>query len=89
MFRRSTTDARNSPMPRKPPTILVKRRALIGRVERALAKQDRELHADRSSNQVSLYVTDTKKQTFVETDVDIEALARKIGVMKPWERLAE
>jgi hypothetical protein len=76
-------------MSKKPPTITVSRRALIARVERALAKQDRELHADRSSNQVSLYVTDAKKQTVVETDVDVEALARKIGVMKPWERLAD
>ena len=34
-------------MPRKSPTIAVNRRALVARVERALAKQDRELHVDR------------------------------------------
>jgi hypothetical protein len=77
------------PMSKKPPTILVKRRALISRLERALAKQDRELHADRSSNQLSFYVVDTKKQTVVQTDVDIESLAREIGALRPWETLAD
>jgi hypothetical protein len=34
-------------------------------------------------------VVDTKKQAVVDTDVDLEALAREVGAMKPWERLAE
>lgn len=76
-------------MPRKSPTIAVNRRALVARVERALAKQDRELHVDRIGNKLRLYLVDTKKQAVVDTDVDLEALARKVGAMKPWERLAE
>jgi hypothetical protein len=76
-------------MPRKSPTIAVNRRALVARVERALAKQDRELHVDRIGNKLRLYLVDTKKQAVVDTDVDLEALAREVGAMKPWERLAE
>jgi hypothetical protein len=76
--------------PGKPLTlkIPVNRRALIARVERALAKQGRELHADRMSNQTNFYVVDTEKQVVVETGVDIETLARQIGALKPWEVLA-
>jgi hypothetical protein len=77
------------PMPRKSPTIAVNRRALVARIERALAKQDRELHVDRIGNKLRLYLVDTKKQAVVDTDVDLEALAREVGAMKPWERLAE
>jgi hypothetical protein len=76
-------------MPRKSPTIAVNRRALVARVERALAKQDRELHVDRIGNKLRLYLVDTKKQAVVDTDVDLEAVAREVGAMKPWERLAE
>jgi hypothetical protein len=76
-------------MPRKSPTIAVNRRARVARVERALAKQDRELHVDRIGNKLRLYLVDTKKQAVVDTDVDLEALAREVGAMKPWERLAE
>ena len=76
-------------MPRKSPTIAVNRRALVARFERALAKQDRELHVDRIGNKLRLYLVDTKKQAVVDTDVDLEALAREVGAMKPWERLAE
>ena len=65
------------------------RRALVARVERALAKQDRELHVDRIGNKLRLYLVDTKKQAVVDTDVDLEGLAREVGAMKPWERLAE
>jgi hypothetical protein len=76
-------------MPRKSPTIAVNRRALVARVEGALAKQDRELHVDRRGNKLRLYLVDTSKQSVVDTDVDLEALAREVGAMKPWERLAE
>jgi hypothetical protein len=69
--------------------ITVNRRALVGRVERALAKQGRELHVDRRSNQLRFYLVDTKKQAVVDTDVDLEALAREVGAMKTWEQLAE
>jgi hypothetical protein len=58
-------------MPRKSPTIAVNRRALVARVERALAKQDRELHVDRRANKLRLYLVDTSKQSVVDTDVDL------------------
>jgi hypothetical protein len=34
-------------------------------------------------------VVDTKKQAVVETNVDIEALAREVGALRPWETLAD
>jgi hypothetical protein len=75
-------------MPKKSLLIPINRRALVARVERTLAKQGRELHVDRRGNQLKLYLVDTQKQAVVETDVDLEALAREIGAMKPWEQLA-
>jgi hypothetical protein len=61
---------------------------VVARAERTLAKQGRELHVDSQGNQLRLYLVDTQKQAVVETDVDLEVLAREIGAMKPWEQLA-
>jgi hypothetical protein len=68
--------------------IYVNRRAMIARLERALAKLGRELRVDRRGRVSNFILIDTAKQAIVETDVDIEALARKLGSLEPWERLA-
>jgi hypothetical protein len=33
-------------------------------------------------------LVDTKQNSLVEVDVDLEELAHRIGVMEPWERIA-
>jgi hypothetical protein len=76
-------------MTKTPQTILVHRRSVSARVERALGKQGRELHADRRNNEVNLYIIDTEKQAIVETEVDLEKLAREIRVLRPWEEITE
>jgi hypothetical protein len=66
----------------------VSQRALIGRIERVLRKQNQYLRVDRRGGDIRHIIIDTKKQAIVETDVDLERLARRLRVLKPWERLA-
>jgi hypothetical protein len=72
--------------------VIVSERALIQRLNRALAKDDEILKKSRPRegyNQVGdFYVVDFYKGYIVEMDVDIEALARKKGVLAKWEALA-
>jgi hypothetical protein len=73
-------------MSKKPPaTVPVNRRALIARVDRALTKQGRELRIARRGGMSNFLVIDNE----AIADNDLEKLARKIGVLEPWERLAE
>jgi hypothetical protein len=75
-------------MPKKPPaTVPVNRRALIARVDRALAKQGRELRIARRGGMSNFLVIDN--DAIADNDADLEKLARKIGVLETWERLAE
>jgi hypothetical protein len=73
-------------MAKGPPILDVSHRALIGRIERVLRKQNRRLRVDRRRGDIRHIIIDTKKQVVLETDVDLEKLARKLGVLKPWER---
>jgi hypothetical protein len=75
-------------MPKKPPaTVPVNRRALIARVDRALTKQGRELRIARRGGMSNFLVI--HDDAIADNDADLEKLARKIGVLEPWERLAE
>lgn len=74
-------------MPKHLTTIAIKRRSLTARVQRALAKEERQLRVDRRDRQTALLLIDTKRRAIVETDVDLEKLGRDLGVLQPWERL--
>jgi hypothetical protein len=88
-LRIGTTRRITSDMPTKTsPIIDVSRRALIGRIERVLRKQNQRLRVDRRGGDIRHIIIDTKKQAIVETDVDLEQLARKLKVLQPWERAA-
>jgi hypothetical protein len=76
-------------MSKKPLTVPVNRRALIARLDRTLVKQGQELRIARRSGMSNFLVIDTGKQAIVDTDIDLESLARKIGAMAPWEKLAD
>ena len=80
---------RESTMPKKPLTVVVNRRALLVRLERALKKDGRKIRVDRIGRQARYLLVDTLKNALVEVDVDLEEFAKKIGVMEPWERLAD
>jgi hypothetical protein len=74
-------------MPKKPPaTVPVNRRALIARVDRALAKQGRELRIARRGGMSNFLVI--HEDAIADHEVDLEVLARKVGAMEPWEKLA-
>ena len=75
-------------MAKGPVTLNVSQRALIGRIERALRKQHQHVRVDRRGGDVRHIIIDTKKQTIVETDVDLVRLAQRLRVLKPWERVA-
>jgi hypothetical protein len=68
--------------------IRVSKRALIGRIDRKLKAQGKILLADRYGGVTGYAVVDVKRHTVVEAQVDLEMLARKLDVMKPWEQAA-
>jgi hypothetical protein len=55
----------------------------------ALAKQGRELRIARRSGMSNFLVVDTDKQAIADNDADLEELARRVGVLEPWERLVD
>jgi hypothetical protein len=69
-------------------TIAVSQRALIGRIGRALRKHNQRLRVDRRGGDTRYIIIDTKKHIVLETDVELEKLARRLAVLQPWERLA-
>jgi hypothetical protein len=72
---------------KSPATVPVNRRALIARVDRALAKQGRELRIARRGGMSNFVVI--HDEAIADNDADLEKLGRKIGVLEPWKRLAE
>jgi hypothetical protein len=69
-------------------TIEVSYRALLGRIERALRKENQRLRADRRGGGAAArhFLIDTKKRVVVDANVDLEKLARRLQVLEPWER---
>jgi hypothetical protein len=76
-------------MPKRPHFVPINRRALLARMARALKKQARELRSVRHKGQTSFVLIDARKEAIVEIDVDLEKLARELGVLKSWEKLAK
>lgn len=76
-------------MGKRPTLIGVKRRALVARIQRALAKQQQSLRTDRRDREVNYLIIDERQASIADLDVDLEELGRKLGVLKPWEKLSE
>jgi hypothetical protein len=68
--------------------IEISHRALLGRLDRALRKDDQQVRADRRGGVVRHLLIDTKKRAVIEADVDLEKLARRLEILEPWERAA-
>jgi hypothetical protein len=69
----------------KPTVIAISHRALKGRINRALVDKHQQLRADRRGGVTQHLLIDTRSRTVIATDVDIDKLARKLGVLQPWE----
>jgi hypothetical protein len=66
-------------------------RAVLQRVNRKLTAEQRQLRAAHGNERNTLgdfYVVDLRGGGVCDADVDLEKLARKLGVMREWETLA-
>jgi hypothetical protein len=75
-------------MIKRPLTVSVKQRALVARISRALKKQNRELKTDRSNRHVNYFIVNEQAR-IEDFDINLEVLGRKLGVLRPWEKLAD
>ena len=72
--------------------VCITRQAVIMRVNRKLAKDNRSLKKNRSKPDNVLgeyFVVDLMRNAVMSRDVDVEELARKIGALKPYESMEE
>jgi hypothetical protein len=63
-------------------------RAVYQRVNRALAKEGEGLRANRGARNRDtgeFYIVGFNRNAVLATHVDVEALARDLDVLKPWE----
>jgi hypothetical protein len=70
------------------PILEISRRALLARVERALRHKHRQLRADRRGRGLNWVLIDTDKGVVVEVEIDVDELAKKLQVLRSWERVA-
>jgi hypothetical protein len=75
------------------PTVPVTSRALLQRINRRLQRDGERVRAYRGGRSWSqlgdFYRFDTKRNFLCEGHVDLEGLGRELGVLKPYEGLAE
>jgi len=73
--------------------VAVTMRALVQRINRQLAKDEEVLKGTRGARARQdlgdFYRLDWNHNRVLETDVDPEGLGRKLGVLRPYERLVE
>jgi hypothetical protein len=75
-------------------TVPVSERALAARINRALAKQGQTLRRCRADSRWhrelgDYYAIDVDRNTCADTDIDLEALGREMGVLREFEKLAD
>jgi hypothetical protein len=72
----------------------VARQALIARINRKLAHDSEKLRKSSAKSESTLgeyYVVSTEPGAsgVIHTDVDVEDWARELGVLQPWEEVAD
>jgi hypothetical protein len=67
--------------------ITISYRALLTRIDRKLKKSGRRLRADRRGGGVSYVIIDIKRRAVVERNIDLAKLARRLEILKPWEKM--
>lgn len=63
----------------------VSRRALLGRIDRALGKRGQHLRVSRHGGETTYFIT--SENDVVEFDIGLEETGRKLGCLNPWETL--
>ena len=76
----------------KPRTAPVSERALLGRINRVLAKDNRVVKASREgtslyANMGRYYLLDWSTNNIVDHNFQLEGLAKKLGCIAEWEHL--
>jgi len=75
----------------KKTAVPISRRALIGRMNRALAARDEQVIISRGAlakDAVGHYwIRDNRRNCVVKRDIDLEDYARKMGILQEYERL--
>jgi hypothetical protein len=66
-------------------SIQISKQALVQRVNRKLSQEHKQLRAYRGKESGGFFVIDLDKHVVVFKKVDVEAFARKLGVLKEWE----
>ncbi len=62
--------------------VAVTQRALVQRINRALAKEGEILRSDRRGGYMRI---DLSRDSVIEMDVDLAAVGKKLSVIKAWE----
>jgi hypothetical protein len=63
----------------------VSRRALLGRIDRALGKRGHRLRVSRHGGETTYFIT--SKTDVIAFDIGLEETGRKLGCLNPWETL--
>jgi hypothetical protein len=73
-----------------PQSIAISRPALVARIERALAKQGRELRSRQPFrwHRRKFLIIDVRQQIIVASYDDLVTLGRDLNCLEPWEELA-
>lgn len=79
-------------MTKKPQKVKVSQRAVTGRLQRILAKDGHKLckcRGDTRQHQAlgDYYLLDTYRNTVVDSQIEFEEFARKVGALKPHEEI--
>ena len=68
----------------------VSERAVLARVNRKLASDGRKVRKVRTATRLtgaSYYLIDERRQFMADSNVNLEKLAKKLGVLEAWEAL--
>jgi len=68
-----------------PNNVPVSKRALLGRIDRALGKRGQHLRVSRHGGETTYFIT--SENDVVEFDIKLEDWGRKLGCLNPWEML--
>jgi len=70
--------------------VKINERALLGRINRALAKEDRKIHKSRNVQgflDCGHYYITNKRNLIYEKNIDLEEIGRRLEVLKSYEEL--
>jgi hypothetical protein len=76
-----------------PTKVQMSLRAVLGRINRRLRQAGEHLYTNRADREQSTlghyYIVNLRENRIARTHVDVEALAREMGLLKPWEEIMQ